>query len=97
MWRATHDQRYRNWAQQLAQSIQTHCYCAESGGYSLIGDVNQLPAQKLDRQPIFLLSATFKYLYLIFSDDEEHLPADEWVFNWAGQPLPIRGRNVRFS
>lgn len=37
-----------------------------------------------------LLASTLKYLYLTFSPDHL-LPSDEWIFNEAGQPLPVCG------
>jgi len=34
------------------------------------------------------LSQTLKYLYLLFSD-EDQLPLHSWIFNARGHPLPI--------
>lgn len=34
------------------------------------------------------LSLFFRYLYLLFSDDD-HLPFDHWVFNTEAHPLPV--------
>lgn len=31
---------------------------------------------------------SFRYLYLLFSDDD-HLPFDHWVFNTEAHPLPV--------
>lgn len=33
-------------------------------------------------------SVSFRYLYLLFSDDD-HLPFDHWVFNTEAHPLPV--------
>lgn len=30
----------------------------------------------------------FRYLYLLFSDDD-HLPFEHWVFNTEAHPLPV--------
>lgn len=37
----------------------------------------------------FLISETFKYLYLIFGEDDGELSLDHWVFNTEAHPLLI--------
>ena len=39
--------------------------------------------------PSFWIAETLKYLYLLFTDDEQRLPLDKWVFNTEAHPLPI--------
>ncbi len=48
--------------------------------------ISSLPSPTATRN---LLGATLKYLYLVFADPETTLPLERWVFNAAGQPLPI--------
>lgn len=39
----------------------------------------------------FFLAETLKYFYLLFEDDPNVLPLDQWVFNTEAHPLPIWG------
>ena len=39
--------------------------------------------------PSFWIAETLKYLYLLFTDDEQQLPLDKWVFKTEAHPLPI--------
>ena len=39
----------------------------------------------------FWLAETLKYFYLLFSDDPDLIPLDEFVFNTEAHPLPIWG------
>ena len=43
----------------------------------------------------WLVSEVFKYLYLLFSDDEALLPLDSWVFTTEGHPLPVMATRTR--
>ena len=95
LWRLTRDEKYRQYAWQLVQAIYRHCRADECGGYSWVYNVNQIPTEMANHQPPEFLSATLKYLYLIFSDDSI-LPLDQWVFNSAGHPLPIAGKNIQY-
>lgn len=72
----------------MVQALYEHARL-QSGGYGQLLDVNRVPASIKDYQPPYFLGATLKYLYLIFLDDESILPLDKWIFNTAGQPLPI--------
>lgn len=56
--------------------------------YAMVKDVTKVPAQVGDTMPSFLLAETFKYLYLLFADDEL-LSCRDWVFNTQGHPFPI--------
>jgi mannosyl-oligosaccharide alpha-1,2-mannosidase len=86
LWRLTHDQKYRDWAWEVAKAIETHC--RTDSGYSGIKDVYDTNPIKNDIQPSYFLAETLKYLYLIFCDDSV-LPLDKWVFNTEAHPLPI--------
>lgn len=50
--------------------------------------VTQEGSNLMNKMESFLLAETFKYLYLLFSDDES-LSLDEWVFNTEGHPIRI--------
>lgn len=102
LWRLTKSEMYRQYAWEFANAIQKHCHVQANesdggnGGYTDIEDVNVVPTHYLiDYQSPQFLSATLKYLYLIFENDDV-LPLDKWVFTDAGQPLPICGRHERY-
>lgn len=50
---------------------------------------------RADAQHAYFLGATLKYLYLTFTPDT-FLPLDQWMFNWAGQPLPVCGKSAAY-
>ncbi|CAD5113656.1 DgyrCDS2817 [Dimorphilus gyrociliatus] len=86
MWRLTKDPKYREWGWEAAQAIEKHCRTAS--GFSGIKDVYQIHPQQDDVQQSFVFAETFKYLYLLFSDDSV-VPLDKYVFNTEAHPLPI--------
>lgn len=97
LYRLTHEQKYRDYAWQLAQAIREHCRNSATdkypGSYSTVKDVTKVPAERSLYQSVDLLSITLKYLYLIFCEDDV-MPLDKWVFNANGQPLPIKGKST---
>lgn len=103
LWRYTKNEQYRKYAWEYALAIQKHCSVMnengkddEGGGYSDIEDVNVVPTHYLiDYQSPQFISATLKYLYLIFEEDDV-LPLDKWIFTDAGQALPICGQHERY-
>lgn len=88
LWRYTKDQKYRDWAWDMVQSLERHCRV--DGGYSGIQNVYLENSHKDDVQQSFFFAETLKYLYLIFSDDSL-ISLDEWVFNTEAHPLPVKG------
>lgn len=88
MWRHTKKQKYRDYAWAVFQQIDRHCKL-EDGGYAAIKTARSRHPKKEDVMHSFVISETFKYLYLIFGDDEEELPLDKWVFNTEAHPLLI--------
>lgn len=45
----------------------------------------------------FIFILFFRYLYLLFSDDD-HLPYEHWVFNTEAHPLPvIKKQNIEIE
>lgn len=97
LYRLTHNERYREWAWELAQAIQQHAKVAESGGFSDLKTVNSVPPTFSDHQPAQFFSSTLKFLYLTFADEEDVLPLEKWVFNLRGHPLPICGKSERYT
>ena len=66
------------------------------GGYSGLKDVRraELPHSSTwsnwnNRMESFLVSETFKYLFLMFSEDDV-LPLDEFVFNTEAHAFPVQ-------
>lgn len=93
MWRLTKDQKYRDWAWDAVQALEKHCRV--ESGYSGLKNVYDENGVKDDVQQSFVFAETFKYLYLIFSEDDL-MPLDQWVFNTEAHPLPIRGKNTAY-
>lgn len=87
MWRHTKKQRYRDYAWTVFQTIERQCRM-EDGGYAVIKKAKTRRPRKEDIMHSFLISETFKYIYLIFGPDDE-LPLDKWVFNTEAHPLLI--------
>lgn len=86
MYRVTGDVKYRQWAYQIATSIER--YAKVEGGLSGIRDVTMTPPTHNDKQESFFLAETVKYLYLIFCA-KSFVSLDEYVFNTEAHPLPI--------
>ena len=93
MWRYTHDPKYRDWAWDAALAIEKHCRVEH--GYSGLKNVYDVSSPKDDVQQSFIFAETFKYLYLIFSNDDL-MSLNEWVFNTEAHPLPIKGKNPAY-
>ncbi|CAD5210813.1 unnamed protein product [Bursaphelenchus xylophilus] len=86
LWRATHDQRYRDWCWAAVQAIDRHCRV--EGGFSGVRNVDKVPVVHDDVQQSFILAETLKYLYLVFEDDSV-IDLDNWVFNTEAHPFPV--------
>ena len=86
LWRTTHDPKYRDWAWEAFQAINTQCRM--EAGYSGLRNVGIVPPAHDDTQQSFFLAETLKYLYLIFCDDDV-VPLDKYVFNTEAHPLGI--------
>lgn len=101
LWRFTKNEQYREYAWEYALAIHRHCRVLtedgkDDGGFTDIEDVNVVPTHYLiDYQSPQFISATLKYLYLIFEEDDV-LSLDKWIFTDAGQPLPICGQHERY-
>ena len=79
---------YRKWGWEIFQAFEKHTKLKE--GYASIDNVRQPDhVGYRDKMESFYLAETLKYLYLLFSDDENLMPLDKWVFNTEAHPLPI--------
>lgn len=92
LWRATHDDRWREAAWSIAQAIETWCHV--DGGYAgvmnvMVGESTSIRYD--DVQQSWFLAETLKYLFLIFEDDSKIDIAgrtrDTWVFNTEAHPV----------
>ena len=88
LYRVTRDPLYRDWGWEILQAFNRHSR-VDSGGFVALQQVNRKYPQRIDRMESFFLSETLKYLFLLFSDDADIFPLDEWVFNTEAHPLPI--------
>ena len=87
MYKHTKKEKYRDYAWSVFQQIERHCR-VESGGYSAIRTARTRHPKMENVMHSFVISETFKYIYLIFGEDDE-LPMDQWVFNTEAHPLLI--------
>jgi len=86
LYRATGDPYYLEAGRQVLGSLQKHARV--TCGYASIKDVRTM--QKEDRMDSFVLAETFKYLYLLFSEDSDLLiDIDSFVFTTEGHLLPL--------
>jgi Glycosyl hydrolase family 47 len=88
MYRHTGDEKYRDWAWTVFQSIEKHCKTAD-GAYTILRNPESQSPVQGNLMESFLISETFKYLFLIFGDDKDELPLSKWVFNTEAHPLLI--------
>lgn len=88
MFRHTGKQKYRDYAWEIFEQLQLHCR-VPSGGYSTLRNARSRHPTQNDVMHSFVISETFKYLYLIFGDRPEELPLDKWVFNTEAHPLLV--------
>uniref|UniRef100_A0A671NY69 alpha-1,2-Mannosidase n=1 Tax=Sinocyclocheilus anshuiensis TaxID=1608454 RepID=A0A671NY69_9TELE len=89
MYRFTKDSKYRDWGWDILQSFNKYTR-VPSGGYTSISNVRDpvYPSPR-DKMESFFLGETLKYLFLLFSDDNELISLDKYVFNTEAHPLPI--------
>lgn len=88
MYRATGDQKYRDYAWKIFEAFEKYTRLDE--GYAGISNV-EAPHNVgfKDKMETFYLAETLKYLYLMFSDNPHLLPLDKYVFNTEAHPLPV--------
>lgn len=86
LYHLTKDKKYRDQGWQIFQSFNKYCK-VPSGGYTSIGNVRDPKhVRPKDNQESFWLAETLKYLYLLFSDDEQliHKILNHYIFNTEG-------------
>ncbi|XP_053201986.1 endoplasmic reticulum mannosyl-oligosaccharide 1,2-alpha-mannosidase-like [Panonychus citri] len=86
LYHLTKDQQYRDQGWQIFQSFNKYCKIP-TGGYTSIGDVRDSKhVRPKDHQESFWFAETLKYLYLLFSDDEQliHKILNHYIFNTEG-------------
>ncbi|CAM8890744.1 unnamed protein product [Rhodiola kirilowii] len=88
LYRITEDLKYREWGWQIFEAFEKYTK-VESGGYSSLDDVTEIPPPKRDKMETFFLGETLKYLYLLFGESSV-LPLDKFVFNTEAHPFPIK-------
>eukprot|EP01094_Clydonella_sp_ATCC50884_P026997 TRINITY_DN7579_c0_g1_i1.p1 TRINITY_DN7579_c0_g1~~TRINITY_DN7579_c0_g1_i1.p1 ORF type:complete len:679 (+),score=220.97 TRINITY_DN7579_c0_g1_i1:216-2252(+) len=87
-WRKTKDPAYREMGWDIFQAIEKHCRTEYA--YSGLEDVTREGAPQNDSMQSFFFAETLKYLYLLFSPDDE-LDLTTTVFNTEAHPLPVLG------
>jgi mannosyl-oligosaccharide alpha-1,2-mannosidase len=86
LWRATHEDRWREMAWEIAQAIERHCRV--DCGYTGVRNVSEpFEIEYDDVQQSWFLAETLKYLYLIFEDDSKIDIAQGWVLNTEAHPV----------
>jgi len=86
LYKATKDPHYLQVGKQVLRALQK--YARVTCGYAAVKDVRMMSQE--DRMDSFVLTETFKYLYLLFSRDEElFLDMDRFVFTTEAHLLPV--------
>lgn len=89
LYRYTHEAKYRDWGWEILQSFNKYTR-VDTGGYSSISNVRDpVSPGPRDKMESFFLGETLKYLFLLFSDDEDLVSLDKYVFNTEAHPLPL--------
>lgn len=96
-YRATKDQKYRDWAWEAFVAINNTC--RTPSGFSELANVNDYDGGgQLNNQDTFFFAEVLKYSYIIFLDDEEWQVNDagvnNFVFNTEGHPLKVSGTPI---
>ncbi|XP_031780380.1 ER degradation-enhancing alpha-mannosidase-like protein 3 [Nasonia vitripennis] len=92
LYKATGDHYYLGVGRKVLKSLQT--YARVSCGFAAVSDVRTNKHD--DTMDSFVLSETFKYLYLLFADPSDLLlDLDEYVFTTEGHLLPLSLASVR--
>ncbi|XP_053993954.1 ER degradation-enhancing alpha-mannosidase-like protein 3 [Hylaeus volcanicus] len=92
LYRATGDHYYLGVGRKVLKSLQT--YARVPCGYAAVSDVRTNKHD--DTMDSFVLSETFKYLFLLFAEPGELvLDLDEFIFTTEGHLLPLTLASVR--
>lgn len=86
LYKATQDPYYLQVGKKVLQSLQKHARV--TCGYAAVKDVRTL--QHEDRMDSFVITETFKYLYLLFTKEEDSfLDISQFVFTTEAHLLPL--------
>ncbi|XP_023336355.1 ER degradation-enhancing alpha-mannosidase-like protein 3 [Eurytemora carolleeae] len=86
LYKATKDPHYLQVGKKVLKALQTHARV--TCGYAAVKDVRTMTHE--DRLDSFVLSETFKYLYLLFAkEDELYLDINQFVFTTEAHLLPL--------
>jgi len=90
MHRLTKDPIYVEWGWKIFQAFEKYCR-VDTGGYSSLKSVKEIPPHFRDKMESFFLGETLKYFFLLFEDTDRPpiLPLKKWVFNTEAHPLPV--------
>lgn len=90
LYMATGDSKWQDLGWSIFEKIELHAR-VDSGGYSGIEDVFETgEVKRRDRMETFLLSETFKYLFLLFADwEDQPIDLTKIVMNTEGHLLPV--------
>ncbi|XP_039310464.1 ER degradation-enhancing alpha-mannosidase-like protein 3 [Solenopsis invicta] len=92
LYRATGDHYYLGVGRKVLKSLQT--YARVPCGYAAVSDVRTNKHD--DTMDSFVLSETFKYLFLLFAEPSELvLDLDEFIFTTEGHLLPLTLASIR--
>jgi len=93
LYQVTKDDIYRKWGWEIFQKIVQHCK-VDGWGFAPVKSITKRHPKKdpEGKMQSFLLAETFKYLWLLFND-EEVLPLDRFVFNTEAHPLSVYNTN----
>ncbi|KAL0098815.1 hypothetical protein PUN28_020760 [Cardiocondyla obscurior] len=92
LYRATSDHYYLEVGRKVLKSLQT--YARVPCGYAAVSDVRTNKHD--DTMDSFVLSETFKYLFLLFAESEDLvLDLDEFIFTTEGHLLPLTLASIR--
>jgi len=86
LYKATKDPHYLQVGKKVLKALQKHARV--TCGYAAVKDVRTMKHE--DRLDSFVLSETFKYLYLLFAEDEDlFLDMNQFVFTTEAHLLPV--------
>jgi len=89
LYMATGDRKYQDWGWEIFNAIVRYAR-VETGGFSGIENVwESISPRRRDRMETFLLSETFKYLFLLFADGPPPFDLTKVVLNTEAHPLPV--------
>ena len=90
LYKATGDAHYLDVAEHTIEAIQN--YTRVKCGFAAISDVKT--GKKEDRFDSFVIAETFKYLYLIFTDDDQlWFNVDDFIFTTEAHLVPINWKS----